>query len=104
MRITDVCFASGFNNLSNFNRQFLAQKGMPPSRFRALLAENETTRAGSAGRDRMSWFPRETTETIINKEEDDDFAFQKTDRRSALALSLLGGARRLRPGRARSRS
>ena len=40
MSITEICFASGFNNLSNFNRQFLAQKGMPPSRFRALLAEN----------------------------------------------------------------
>jgi AraC-like DNA-binding protein len=39
-RITDVCFASGFNNLSNFNRQFLKQKGMTPSRFRALLNEN----------------------------------------------------------------
>lgn len=39
-RITDVCFSSGFNNLSNFNRQFLKQKGMTPSRFRALLAEN----------------------------------------------------------------
>ena len=39
-RITDVCFASGFNNLSNFNRQFLKQKGMTPSRFRALLDEN----------------------------------------------------------------
>ena len=38
--ITAICFATGFNNLSNFNRQFLAQKGMPPSRFRALLAEN----------------------------------------------------------------
>ncbi|TIP32709.1 MAG: AraC family transcriptional regulator, partial [Mesorhizobium sp.] len=25
---------------SNFNRQFLAQKGMSPSRFRALLAQN----------------------------------------------------------------
>lgn len=40
VRITDVCFSSGFNNLSNFNRQFLKQKGMTPSRFRALLAEN----------------------------------------------------------------
>jgi AraC-like DNA-binding protein len=40
MSITDVCFAAGFNNVSNFNRQFLVQKGMPPSRFRALLAEN----------------------------------------------------------------
>jgi AraC-like DNA-binding protein len=40
LRITDVCFASGFNNLSNFNRQFLKLKGMTPSRFRALLSEN----------------------------------------------------------------
>jgi AraC-like DNA-binding protein len=38
--ITDICFASGFKNISNFNRQFLRQKGMSPSRFRALLAEN----------------------------------------------------------------
>ena len=38
--ITDICFASGFTNLSNFNRQFLLQKGMSPSRFRILLAEN----------------------------------------------------------------
>lgn len=38
--ITDICFAVGFGNVSNFNRQFLARKGMPPSRFRALLAEN----------------------------------------------------------------
>jgi AraC-like DNA-binding protein len=33
--ITDICFQVGFNNLSNFNRQFLVQKGMPPSKFRA---------------------------------------------------------------------
>lgn len=39
--ITDICFAVGFGNVSNFNRQFLARKGMPPSRFRALLAEND---------------------------------------------------------------
>ena len=38
--IADICFASGFTNLSNFNRQFLRHKGMSPSRFRALLAEN----------------------------------------------------------------
>ena len=38
--VTDICYDVGFNNLSNFNRQFLALKGMPPSRFRALLAEN----------------------------------------------------------------
>ena len=40
MSITDICFASGFKNISNFNRQFLRHKGMAPSRFRALLAEN----------------------------------------------------------------
>ena len=40
--ITEICFAAGYNNLSNFNRQFLAQKGMTPSRFRALLAENRS--------------------------------------------------------------
>ncbi len=38
--ITEIAFAAGFNNLSNFNRQFLAQKGMSPSRFRALLSEH----------------------------------------------------------------
>jgi len=46
MPITEICFAAGYNNVSNFNRQFLALKGMPPSRFRALLAEN--TRAAEA--------------------------------------------------------
>jgi len=43
MKITDVCFSSGFNNISNFNRQFQAQKGMTPSRFRDLLAQNQQT-------------------------------------------------------------
>jgi AraC-like DNA-binding protein len=33
-RITDICFEVGFSNLSNFNRQFLTQKSMPPSAFR----------------------------------------------------------------------
>lgn len=46
MPITEICYAVGFNNLSNFNRQFLSQKGMPPSRFRTLLVEN--TRAVEA--------------------------------------------------------
>jgi AraC-like DNA-binding protein len=38
--ISEICFEVGFNNLSNFNRQFLAEKGMPPSQFRRLLADN----------------------------------------------------------------
>ncbi|MGV8988053.1 MAG: helix-turn-helix domain-containing protein [Cypionkella sp.] len=41
MKITDVCYSSGFNNISNFNRRFLEQKGMAPSRFRDLLEENQ---------------------------------------------------------------
>ena len=40
MCIRDSCYAAGYNNISNFNRQFLVQKAMSPSRFRALLAEN----------------------------------------------------------------
>jgi AraC-like DNA-binding protein len=40
MSITDICFAAGFNNVSNFNRRFLDQKRMAPSRFRTLLAQN----------------------------------------------------------------
>jgi AraC-like DNA-binding protein len=32
--VTEICYACGFNNVSNFNRQFLAHKGMAPSRFR----------------------------------------------------------------------
>lgn len=36
--VTEVCFESGFNNLSNFNRRFHALKGMPPSQYRRTLA------------------------------------------------------------------
>ncbi len=39
LTITEICYAVGFNNVSNFNRQFLAAKGMPPSRFRMLGRE-----------------------------------------------------------------
>ncbi|MGN8021694.1 helix-turn-helix domain-containing protein [Phyllobacterium sp. 22229] len=40
MSITDICFTTGFNNISNFNRRFLEQKGMAPTRFRTLLSKN----------------------------------------------------------------
>ena len=40
--ITDICFSAGYNNVSNFNRQFLAQKGMSPSRFRSLSRRNQS--------------------------------------------------------------
>ncbi|MFT3847692.1 MAG: AraC family transcriptional regulator [Propionivibrio sp.] len=37
MRVTEICFACGFNNVSNFNRQFATFKGISPTRFRHLL-------------------------------------------------------------------
>ncbi len=36
LTITDICHEVGFNNVSNFNRRFLAVKGMPPSKFRNM--------------------------------------------------------------------
>ncbi|MEY2890720.1 MAG: hypothetical protein RJA98_628 [Pseudomonadota bacterium] len=38
--VTEICYACGFNNVSNFNRQFLAQKAVPPSQFRRLYRLN----------------------------------------------------------------
>lgn len=32
--VTDICFEAGFGNISNFNRRFLANKGMTPSEYR----------------------------------------------------------------------
>jgi AraC-like DNA-binding protein len=37
--VTDVCFESGFGNISNFNRRFLQLKGMTPSHYRRLAAQ-----------------------------------------------------------------
>jgi AraC-like DNA-binding protein len=47
--ITSICYEVGYNNLSNFNRQFLAEKGMTPSRFRRLLLDNITTAKAANG-------------------------------------------------------
>jgi AraC-like DNA-binding protein len=41
LSVTDICYRVGFNNLSNFNRQFLSSKSMPPSKFRAMHQLNE---------------------------------------------------------------
>ena len=32
MPVTEVCFEVGYNNISNFNRHFLAEKGVHPFR------------------------------------------------------------------------
>ena len=34
--VTEICYQVGFNNVSNFNRQFAAAKGMTPSQLRKL--------------------------------------------------------------------
>ena len=36
--IIEICYESGFNNLANFNRQFLKIKAMTPSKFRKAFA------------------------------------------------------------------
>lgn len=40
--VADICFEVGFNNLSNFNRHFIALRGMAPSVFRRLHRQNAT--------------------------------------------------------------
>lgn len=45
LSVADICFRVGYNNVSNFNRHFLAQKGVPPSRFRALYQMNVVSAA-----------------------------------------------------------
>jgi transcriptional regulator GlxA family with amidase domain len=42
--IVNICYRVGFNNISNFNRHFLAEKGMTPSRFRELSERNRSLR------------------------------------------------------------
>ncbi|MCY7296723.1 AraC family transcriptional regulator [Alteromonas sp. a30] len=37
--ITEICFKVGFNNISNFNRQFFSLKGMTPSDYRKSALE-----------------------------------------------------------------
>ncbi|CAG9244949.1 Transcriptional regulator of various polyols utilization, AraC family [Paraburkholderia unamae] len=45
LSITDICYQVGFNNLSNFNRQFLLLKDMSPSRWRAYQQLNAASAA-----------------------------------------------------------
>ena len=37
--ISDICFKVGFQNLANFNRQFLRIKGITPSQYRKIVRE-----------------------------------------------------------------
>jgi AraC-like DNA-binding protein len=40
--ITEVCFEVGYNNISNFNRHFLVERGMTPSQYRKMSARKFT--------------------------------------------------------------
>ncbi|MFP8965760.1 AraC family transcriptional regulator [Pokkaliibacter sp. CJK22405] len=42
--ITDICFEAGFNNISNFNRRFIAAKNMTPSDYRKETFERASER------------------------------------------------------------
>jgi AraC-like DNA-binding protein len=48
LTITDICYQVGFNNLSNFNRQFLLLKNMSPSRWRAYQQLNAASATESS--------------------------------------------------------
>ena len=39
--ISEICYSCGFNNLSNFNRNFKARRGYTPREFRALFTKNK---------------------------------------------------------------
>ena len=38
--VSEICYACGFNNLSNFNRTFKARRGYTPRDFRAMFTKN----------------------------------------------------------------
>jgi len=42
-QITSICYASGFQNLANFNRHFLKMKDMTPSAYRKFAREELAT-------------------------------------------------------------
>jgi AraC-like DNA-binding protein len=42
MPVVDVCYASGYSNLSNFNRQFRSETGTTPSTFRRTARPTAT--------------------------------------------------------------
>ena len=64
-RIADICFEVGFNNLSNFNRQFQALKHMTPRAFRRQHRAHDpagtpfgSRRAAGLAADTISWQAR----------------------------------------------
>ena len=64
-RITDICFEVGFSNLSNFNRQFLAQKAMSPSTYRSHHAA-QVSGVTAAPRDARSINQKQRMRATLN--------------------------------------
>ena len=48
--ISDICFASGFNNMSHFNRLFKRNKGCSPSQFRDTYRVRRKFDEGTSGK------------------------------------------------------
>ena len=44
--ITDICFECGFQNISNFNRNFRREKGMTPREYRSCVRMRLARRPG----------------------------------------------------------
>lgn len=40
MSVAEVCYASGYNNIANFNRQFIQLKSLSPSRYRRAYRQS----------------------------------------------------------------
>ena len=64
-RIADICFEVGFNNVSNFNRQFLAQKAMSPSTYRSHHAA-QVSGVTAAPRDARSINQKQRMRATLN--------------------------------------
>ena len=41
--VSEICYECGFNNLSNFNRQFKAKRGRTPREFRQMYKKHKVT-------------------------------------------------------------
>jgi D-xylose transport system substrate-binding protein len=103
---TDPCCAVGFSSMSNFNRQFLAAKGVPPSKFRTrrrdrrrfALPEGSRVFGGATRRSRAADQHATNVNEPASADERETSMIRytkapmlRTQAAAALALGLLGG-------------